>query len=175
MLNLMHNGQAIGTAIEGGWAKLPSGAMVSPAAAGWTDGTYSLVQAPETPIYVPPVGITAEMVNQERERRMRGTFSFIGKEFDCNQVSLQRITGAATLAGFWLASLGDPESVFWHGGTEPFAWIAHDNSINVMDAGTVFDFGKAAAANETAHIFAARALKDMTPIPENYTSDIYWP
>lgn len=157
MLNLMQNGQVVGTAIEGGWARLPSGAAISPATAGWSDGSYSLVQAPESPVYVPPVGVTAEMVNLERERRMRGTFTFAGKQFDCDQTSLQRITGAATLAGFWLASLGDPESVFWHGGADPFAWIAHDNSIITMNAGAVFDFGKVAAANETAHIFAARA------------------
>jgi hypothetical protein len=35
--------------------------------------------------------------------------------------------------------------------------------------------GQAAAANESAHIFAARALKDMSPIPSDFSDDAYWP
>lgn len=129
-------------------------------------------------VYTPPpeeIVITPPMVNDERDRRMRGSFTFNGKEYDCDSASLQRITGAATLAGFWLGGGGDPASVLWHGGATPFRWIASDNSIVEMDAQTVFAFGQAASANETAHIFAARVIKDLDPIPADYADDSRWP
>jgi hypothetical protein len=44
-----------------------------------------------------------------------------------------------------------------------------------MDAQTVIAFGQAVAAMKSAHIFAARSLKDSDPIPADYTSDGYWP
>lgn len=119
--------------------------------------------------------VTSEQVNRERDRRISGTFTFEGNTFDCDQKSLARITGAATLAGFAIAAGVPAGYLFWHGGTSPFVWITADNSIVSMDAQTVFALGQAAAANETAHIFAARALKDMTPIPVDFASDSYWP
>jgi hypothetical protein len=56
-----------------------------------------------------------------------------------------------------------------------FGWIAQDNQIVTMDAPTVIAFGKAAAEWERSHIFAARTLKDMATIPDNYKDDMYWP
>jgi hypothetical protein len=73
------------------------------------------------------------------------------------------------------SSLGQPEDLFWNGGLSPFAWIAADNSLVTMDAQTVVEFGRTAAQHEQSHIFAARALKDMEPIPLDYTDDSYWP
>lgn len=175
MLNLKQNGTVIKAVVEGAWFTLPNGSHVSPAYAGWTDGVFYMEVAPEHAVETPSGGVTGGMVNAERDRRMRGTFTFGGKEYDCDQTSLQRITGAASLAGFWMAAGGDPQSNLWHGGVNPFLWISHDNAANVMTAATVFAFGQAAAHNETAHIFAARALKDMNPIPADYASDAYWP
>jgi hypothetical protein len=63
----------------------------------------------------------------------------------------------------------------WNGGTQPFAWIAQDNSLQVMDAQTVVAFGQAAATWEQSHIFAARYLKNQSPIPLDYTDNQYWP
>lgn len=114
-------------------------------------------------------------VNYERDLRMRGVFSFNGTVFNCDADSLQRITGAGTLAGFAIAAGAQAGDLFWHGGESPFAWIAADNSIVTMDAQTAFAFGQAAARNETLHIFAAKAIKDMDPIPTDYTADFYWP
>lgn len=116
-----------------------------------------------------------DLVMAERNRRMRGTFPFNGHVFDCDEGSLQRITGAAALAGFAIGQGAQPGNLFWHGGSTPFAWISAANVIVTMDAHTTFAFGQAAAANETAHVFAARALKDMDPIPENFTDDQWWP
>lgn len=144
------------------WVEVPDYAY-----AGWSwDGSAWIA---------PVVPITSQDVDSERNRRMRSTITFNGIEFACDEDSLQRITGAATLAGFALGAGYGPEDYYWHGGASPFTWIANDNSFVQMDAPTCFAFGQAAAANETAHIFAARALKDLNPIPVDYKDDSYWP
>ena len=114
-------------------------------------------------------------INAERDRRMRGMFSFNGSTFDIDQGSLQRITGAATLAGFAIGQGAPTGFLRWHGGDADFGWITADNQFVAMDAPTVFAFGQAAANHESAHIFAARNLKDMEPIPDNITDDVWWP
>lgn len=135
---------------------------------GWTyDGTT--FSPPDMP---PP---TDAMVNAERDRRLALVFRFNGKLYDSDQNSMARITGAAALAGFAVGNGAQPGDLRWHGGDSDFAWIAADNSLNAMDAYTVFAFGQAAAAHQSSHIFACRALKDMTPTPADYTADQYWP
>ena len=114
-------------------------------------------------------------VNAERDRRMTATFAFAGKRYDCDARSLQRITGAAALARFAVVAGAEAEDLRWHGGAADFTWIAADNSMTTMDAQTCAAFGAAAAANESAHIFAAHAIKAMDPIPADFTNDKYWP
>lgn len=105
-------------------------------------------------------------VNAERDRRMRQPFGFVGKRFDYDDESQKRITGAGALAHIAITLGGKaPNDPRWHDSaltpaTEDFAWIAADNSLMPMDAQTVIAFGQAAGAWESAHIFAARALKD---------------
>lgn len=118
---------------------------------------------------------TADMVNQERDRRIATRFVFNGKAFAFDPNSKQRVTGAATLAGFAIANGAQPGNADWQGNGQPFVWIADDNSLVQMDAQTCFTFGQAAAAHESVHIFAARTLKDMNPIPQDYANDVYWP
>lgn len=127
------------------------------------------------PVYSPDPPAPPADVNAERDRRLSGTFVFMGERFDCDAKSLQRITGAATLAGFAIASGAQAGNLMWHGGSQPFGWISADNQIIPMDAPTTFAFGQAAATNESAHITAARALKDASPIPADYTADKWWP
>lgn len=114
-------------------------------------------------------------VNTERDRRLAADFAFQGVMYQRDQVSLARITGAATLAGFAMA-VGAPAGFLrWHGGDSDFAWIASDNSVTLMDAPTCFAFGQAAAAVETGIVFAAKALREMDPIPANFADAGYWP
>lgn len=126
------------------------------------------------PAYTPP-GPTAAEVNAERDRRISAGFTFDGKRFAFDPDSKQRVTGAATLAGFAIAQGAAAGYLLWHGGATPFVWIADDNTLVEMDAPTCFAFGQAAAAHETAHIFAARQLKDISPIPADYADDTHWP
>lgn len=117
---------------------------------------------------------TSNSVNAERDRRIRAGFMFGGKLFDFDDESKQRVTGAATLAGFAIGAGAQAGDLHWHGGDTDFAWIANDNSLLTMDAQTCFLFGKVAAAHESQMIFAARAIKNMSPIPIDFTNDEYW-
>ena len=131
---------------------------------------YPVVPEPE------PSPPTAAMVNAERDRRLSGVFDFQGKSYDCDPDSMARITGAATLAGFAMVAGAQPGNLRWMAGVDAdFEWIAADNTLTEMDAPTAFAFGQTAAAHVNAHVFAARALKDMTPIPADYADDQYWP
>lgn len=123
----------------------------------------------------PTVIITSDMINRERDRRISKGFLYMGKGYDSRTEDQKRISGASLLA-FMAIVAGSPAGhLKWHGGATDFAWISKDNSLALMDAQTVVGLGKAAAEWETAHIFYARALKDMNPIPLNYTDDVFWP
>lgn len=114
-------------------------------------------------------------IRVERDRRLNADFEFQGVMYQRDQVSLARITGAATLAGFAVAAGSPAGYLRWANPDEDFAWIASDNSVVTMDAQTAFAFGQAAAAVETAIVFAAKTLREMDPIPENFTDDEHWP
>lgn len=118
---------------------------------------------------------TSGMINAERDRRLAGVFTFGGKPYDCDPDSMARITGAATLAGFAIGAGAQPGDLDWMPEVAEFVWIAADNTLTAMDAQTMFAFGHAAAANQAAHVFAGRALKEMDPIPADYADDQYWP
>lgn len=123
----------------------------------------------------PPPPITSDTVNIERDRRMNGGFVFQGVKFQSEAESKARILGAAQLAFMALASGASPTSLRWHGGVSDFSWIAEDNTVVTMTAPTVIAFGQAAAQWETAHLFHAREIKALEPIPADYANDAYWP
>lgn len=124
---------------------------------------------------LPPVGaITAADVNRERDRRLAGDFLFNGVLFQRDAVSLQRITGAATQAGFAMLNGSQPGDMRWFNPAADFVWISSNNTLVPMDAQTCYAFGQAASAVETALIFKAKALREMNPIPADYTNDSYW-
>lgn len=118
---------------------------------------------------------TSGQINAERDRRICQGFRFGDKTYAFDPASKQRVTGAGTLAGFAIVNGAQAGDLFWHGGEQPFRWIADDNSLTSMDAETCFAFAQAAAAHEEAHIFAARALKDQVPPPSDYMHDVHWP
>lgn len=119
--------------------------------------------------------ITKADVDAERDRRLSMPLDFAGAQFDFSEASQVRISGAATLAGFAVAGGALAGDYRWHGGAADFGWIAEDNSVVLMDAQTMFALGQAAANREAEIIFAARALKDQSPIPTTYTDDVHWP
>ncbi len=116
-----------------------------------------------------------EAVNAERDRRLPLPFEFNGTLFDRDPTSLSRISGAGVLALGAMIDGAQPGDLRWHGGLNDFGWISYDGSIINMDAQTVFAFGQAAAERETLLVFAAKALKSMDPIPDDFADDGYWP
>lgn len=141
----------------------------------WLNGWVQAVAAgPAEYVPPPPKPIDAWDVNAERDRRLQADFEFHGKLYQRDTVSLQRITGAATLAGFAIAAGAQPGNLRWANPDQEFGWIASDNTITPMDAQTCFEFGQAAAAVETRLIFRAKELRLMQPIPADYTDDSWW-
>jgi hypothetical protein len=114
-------------------------------------------------------------IDAERDRRIGAGMSFGGVRFQTREQDRENVHGAATLALAAMMSGAQPGDLYWHGGAQPFAWIAEDNSLHPFDAPGFFAFGKAMAAHKSGLIFAARALKDMDPIPADFTADSYWP
>jgi len=118
--------------------------------------------------------VTANEVTNERDNRM-GQFIFNGKEFDLSGQSLNNVMGAGTLALGAIVSGAQPGNYRWADANVDFTWIANDNTNILMDAQTTWAFAQAAAAWRKQMIYAARALKDMGTIPEDFSSNnSYW-
>lgn len=126
-----------------------------------------------------PVADVRLAVNAERDRRVDlGLTVDIGGTdytFQFDAKSRENISGAATLAGFAVAGGALAGNYLWHGGTQPFSWILADNSVIQIDAPTMFAVGQAAANRVSLFTFAARTIKELNPIPLNYTADSHWP
>lgn len=124
--------------------------------------------------YLAP-GIVPEAVDAERDRRIDAGFMFNGALYDSDAAARENIAGASTAALGAIIAGKQPGDLRWSNENSDFEWIAADNSYVPMDAQTTFSFGEAALRHKSAHIFAARALKDATTIPVDYADDIHWP
>lgn len=136
----------------------------------WPEGAYtgqphapwrSWGGAPPAVEIPAPVPVTTAAVDVERDRRIDGGFEFEGVRYQSRPTDRENIAGAALIA------LVDP--------TYSTGWIAADNRVVEMDATTLLRFGRAAADHKQGLIFAARQLKDMQPIPQDYCDDQWWP
>lgn len=123
----------------------------------------------------PPAPDLSDQVDAERDRRISAGFTFAGKRYQTRPEDRENIAGASVAALGAMVDGAAAGNLRWHGGDTDFAWIAEDNSLTPMDAQTVYAFGQAAMAHKQAHIFAARALKNMAPIPADFADDGYWP
>ncbi|AYM56385.1 MULTISPECIES: DUF4376 domain-containing protein [Agrobacterium tumefaciens complex] len=135
--------------------------------------TYETVYADILTAFRQP---TPAAVDVERDRRIAAGFTFNGVFYQTRPEDRENIAGAAVAA---LAAIGAGAQVGnyrWHGGDTDFMWIAADNTMHPLDAQSTFAMGQAAMAHKQAHIFAARTLKDMNPIPADFTTNpTYWP
>lgn len=123
----------------------------------------------------PEIAITNEQVDVETRRRIISGVPFDGHIYQFDEGSKQRITGAATLAGFAIAAGAQIDDLRWSDPNKDFKFIDVNNERVPMDAQTCFSFGQTAAKWESDHIFAGRDLKDMETIPQDYADDKYWP
>jgi len=123
--------------------------------------------------YVPPPP-TASEVNAERDRRI-ARFPYLGRVYDFDAASQSNVQGAFSVATAAVMAGAQPGNLRWADPDYDFSWITAANEIVPMDAHQVVAFGKAAATWKSAHIFRARALKDMRPIPSTFKADDHWP
>lgn len=123
----------------------------------------------------PPPGPVA--VDAERDRRILA-FSYAGKAYQLDDNSQQNIIAATTRAILVLSAggtLAAPGNLRWFDPSNDFGWIATDNSIVPMDATAMATFGGAVQTWVSRHIFAARAIKNLSPIPADFAADSRWP
>lgn len=118
---------------------------------------------------------TKEEVNVERDRRIETSFPFMGKQIQFRPGDRENINGASSLAIIAIMNGAQRGDTKWHGGKEDFVWITADNSLLTLDAFQTIEMGKAAAEWKSKNIFAARELKNQSPIPEDFADDKYWP
>lgn len=123
--------------------------------------------------YQPPA-LTAEDVTAERDRRM-ALMPFGGKTYQFDAESQGSISGAGTLALAAIISGSQAGDYRWASPDADFVWLASDNTPTTMDAQTMLAFAQAAASWKREHIYAARVIKDQSPIPADYTADRRWP
>jgi hypothetical protein len=116
-------------------------------------------------------------INAERLRRVTAGFMFNDVRYQSDETS-QSIIAEYALAAHG-AVLNDPESIVgslrWFDPDADFEWIAEDNTTHAMDAPTFVEFAEALIAHKSAHIKAARHLKSLEKIPEDYADDKHWP
>jgi hypothetical protein len=159
-----HANAAWREAVPEAWA-----ASVIPAtdAARWWSGVPRVPLAPEP--------VTSAQVDAERDRRIDAGMTFNSTRFQTRPQDRENVAGASIMALAAMVGGAQPGDLRWHGGASDFVWIGEANTLTAMDAQTFFAFGQAMAAHKSALIFAARALKDSTPIPADFASDAYWP
>lgn len=121
----------------------------------------------------------AAAVDIERDRRIAAGFAFGGVVYQSRAEDRENIAGAKSAATDAIALGAAAGDISWQQLLDPsapseFAWIAADNSLHTMDAQTVVQLGYAALRHKQGLIFLARRLKDLDPIPSDFTDDRYW-
>lgn len=124
---------------------------------------------------VAPVEEVQAQVDAERDRRTDAGVMFNGVLYQSRAGDRENISGSAQLAFMAIVMGAQPGDLRWSGADSDFEWIADDNSRVPMDAQTVVEFGKVAAARKLAMIFAGSNLKQMQPIPADFADDQWWP
>lgn len=114
-------------------------------------------------------------VDAECDRRTQTMFVFAGVAYQLTERALTRITALGADARFAALAGAAPGNLRWADPDNDFGWIATDNSVTPMDAQTMAAFADAAKVWVSRNTFAARALKDMTPIPADFNADTHWP
>lgn len=135
---------------------------------------YEGIPAPRPPPMPEPPSIT-KLIDTERDRRISDAFQFRGKFYQLDDRSVARVTAMAADARFALLVGAQVGNLRWADPMADFGWIATDNSITPMDAHDMAAFADKAKLWVARHTFAARALKNETPIPANFSDDIHWP
>lgn len=115
-----------------------------------------------------------DLINKERDRRISGGFKWNGHNFQSDSKSYDNIMGASSSAIAAIVTGKNPDDVYWADPEIPFTWLTLDNSFVEMSPKNVIEFNKAAIDHKSKHFIAARTLKNMEIIPEDFTDDKWW-
>lgn len=119
-----------------------------------------------------------ERVNAERDRRIYGGVTYIvdGQPyvFDSDEVSQGRVGHSAALARFAILGGAEADDYRWHGKDFDFAWITMSDTV-VLDAFEMAGLGDVFLEHVAFLVHAAKAIKELDPIPEDYDDDARWP
>ena len=138
--------------------------------------SFQHVRDAETRAWVVP-GVSAlalaqatkwEQVKAERDRRESGTFPYMGKQLQCDVVSVLRMTGAKEAA---LAAISI-------GMTFSETWTCADNSLLLVDADAVLGMLPALAVFSSGLHATARALRSQiyaADATEASVAAVAWP
>lgn len=113
-------------------------------------------------------------VDVERDRRLQ-LFTFQGSVFKFGPEARADIASYGMLALEAISAGAIPGDLRWYDPDTDFAWIAADNTHVPMDAHAMLEMSRTAARWRSKHVFAARALKDLAPIPADFAGDARWP
>nr|WP_314583426.1 hypothetical protein [uncultured Pseudomonas sp.] len=152
-----------------GWILVPSDSSIG---YGWI---YDGKEFSPPPVVIIPVD--PYLVDLERDRRISEGFVFEGVRYQTeSQSDRENILGAlgTALAAITVdgAQSGD---LRWADPKFDFFWIAADNTRVPMDAQTCLAFARAAVARKSLLVIAGNTIKQMDPIPQDYTDDKWWP
>jgi hypothetical protein len=117
---------------------------------------------------------STEDVDRERDHRIDGGLEFGGKVFQTRSQDRENIAGASLAAFMAMLKGAQPGDTAWQGEGTTFGWIAADNTVMPMGPDDLIGLGIAVMRHKQAHIFAARWIKNLTPIPPNYQYDSVW-
>lgn len=116
----------------------------------WADGwVFEDIPAPESDPAPTLDQIRADKIAQidrARDTALEDGFVFDGVRYDCDDLSVQRITGAAVL-GILNPAFVTP-------------WITFDNTVVTLTAADLAGLGAAAAGHVATQLFKAREKKD---------------
>lgn len=159
--------------MDGGIKRNSDGASIGVGTSDYHDAMAWVASGNTIAPYAPPPLSSAD-VSSERDRRLL-SFPFGGKVYQFDQDSQTNIAGAGTLSLAAIINGVQAGDYRWSDPDADFYWLASDNSQTLMDAQTMFAFAQAAAAWKRDHIYAARIIKDLSPIPADYADDSRWP
>ena len=140
-----------------------------------TPSDWAAMLAWGTPAAFAPPAPTSDAVDAERDRRIAALFVFAGKAYQLDPESQINMTAMGASARFAIGAGAVAGNLRWSDPNSDFGWIATDNSITPLDAPTMAALADAALAWKSANVFAARAIKNIAPIPADYAADVRWP
>lgn len=176
-VNLIKDGTVVNTilaeSIEAAQALYPEHSCIeaNTGGIGWHWDGQQLSPPPE-----PDIIITSAQVDAERDRRVNAGLVFSGMRYQTRPGDRENIQAKYSMAiKAMLLNAAQPGDLRWADPDRDFVWIAENNSLVAMDAQTMLAFGEAVAKHKEQLIFAGSQLKQMAPIPSDYTDARYWP